>query len=91
MEAFQIFLNINSTFAQKKKVPPDMLVRFLQMRTRNAILKQQTEKPLIMEGKCIQIFQDLSPRMLRKRKEFTFLTGNKMNNHKDNYRGFLPT
>ncbi|XP_060112426.1 uncharacterized protein LOC132584539 [Heteronotia binoei] len=69
----QIF-RVNSKSAFMNQLPRDIFVRFSHKKTRDAILRKQRDLAFKVAEKEIKIFQDLPPSVLRKRKDFDFLT-----------------
>ncbi|XP_067326664.1 uncharacterized protein PF3D7_1120000-like [Anolis sagrei] len=65
---------IQTSYAKKHKVPKDIIVKFVKKKTRDDILKQNTQKPLFYRDTKILILKEYPLTVLNKRKKYFFLT-----------------
>lgn len=65
---------VNSRYAREKKVPRDILIYFVRKVTKEQILKKHYSDRLNIAGKDIIVLKEVPLRILRKRKEYSFLT-----------------
>uniref|UniRef100_A0A8C5WGA6 LINE-1 type transposase domain-containing protein 1 n=1 Tax=Leptobrachium leishanense TaxID=445787 RepID=A0A8C5WGA6_9ANUR len=50
--------------------PRDIIIRFLHFSTKELILKKKRTKPILYDGSPLQLFQDISPDTLRRRRSW---------------------
>ncbi|XP_042295175.1 uncharacterized protein LOC121915227 [Sceloporus undulatus] len=80
---------LNSKIAKQKKIPRDIVIYFLRKEMKDRILKLHNEKPLEVDEKTLQIFKDVPAKVLKRRKEYKFLT-TELRQNDINYRWLLP-
>jgi len=73
IEIDKIF-RVNSRYARIKKVSRDILVYFVRKVTKEQILRKHYNSRLNIEGVEIIVLKEIPSRILRKRKEYLFLT-----------------
>ncbi|XP_042327944.1 uncharacterized protein LOC121932905 [Sceloporus undulatus] len=64
---------INSRIAKIRKLPRDVVIYFVRKQTKEIILRQSYTTKLIIEDKEITVLRDIPGKILKRRKEYSFL------------------
>lgn len=68
-DELDLVYRVNSSFAEKKKLPRDIIIQFVTSRTKD-VLKQQYKEPLEVDGKRILILEEIPRKALALRKKY---------------------
>ncbi|KAH0627099.1 hypothetical protein JD844_002498 [Phrynosoma platyrhinos] len=88
LEVDKVF-RLNSKIAAQRNVPRDIVVNFVRCQVRDQLLSLQTKSPFVVKGFELKIFKDVAPSVMRKRKEYSFLT-NQLQRFQIVYRWLIP-
>lgn len=77
-EEFSIHIDkvyrVNSWLARQRQLPRDVVIYFTTRKIRNLILQASYKNKIKIEGQEVLMLKEIPPKMLRNRKNFTFLT-----------------
>lgn len=65
---------LNSQIARQRKLPRDIVISFLNKRIRDSLIRKHSESPFKLKQADLQIFKDVPSKILRRRKDYHFLT-----------------
>lgn len=65
---------LNSKVAREKKLPRDIVLYLLRKRVKDEILQKNHKTKLVIQGNEVHIYKDVPPKILKRRKEYKFLT-----------------
>lgn len=65
---------VYSVIAKERNIPRDVVIWFTNGRLREKLCQRSYVNSLVVDDREIKIFRDLSPQILRKRREYYFLT-----------------
>jgi len=73
-EDIERMFRVNSKYASTHQKPRDIAIEFSRKKTKEMILQASYDKKINMEGEDIMIFKEIPLRILKKRKDYIFLT-----------------
>jgi len=73
-EEIEKIYRVNSKYARVNKKPRDILIEFSKKKYRDVVIQAAFKKKIEVEGKSVTIFKEVPGRILKKRKEYKFLT-----------------
>lgn len=73
-DELDLVYRVNSTFAERKNIPRDVVVQFVTSRTKEDILRQQFKNPVEVDEKKILILKETPKKALILRKKYKRLT-----------------
>ncbi|XP_077157993.1 uncharacterized protein LOC143819831 [Paroedura picta] len=80
---------VNSVYAKQHKLPRDCLIQFTTRNIKDQILQEHYKTPFCVAGERIKILKEIPARLLRKRKDYNFLS-TALKNKGIKYRWELP-